>query len=125
MKAVRHITLLLLYLYVTVGITVATHFCAGEPVSATLLAGGRQAASCCCEDAEDMEGCCDTSVSTLRVDDVHTTPADASGTDLVIGLVAQTAGPAQESAPRSFHAGASTRPGPAVSPVLLGCSLLI
>lgn len=67
----------LLYLWVTVGLTVATHFCGGEPVSATILNGVQKDNACCCGDQEPMGGCCSTSITTLRVGDVHTSAGES------------------------------------------------
>lgn len=76
MKTVLHIATALLYLWVTVGVTVATHFCGGEPVSASIVDGIRNDSACCCGDQEPMEGCCSTSVTTFQVGDVHTFAAN-------------------------------------------------
>jgi hypothetical protein len=125
MRAVRHITLLLLYLLVTVGMTVATHFCGGEPVSSNLLDGTEQNAGCCCGDEGQMDGCCSTSIATLRLDDVHT----VSGESLCAPLhVEQIPAPADRLLPASPHVsvtGPVRPPGSSVPTRLLTCSLLI
>jgi len=125
MKTGRNIAILLLYLWVMVGMTVATHFCAGEPVSATLLAGKEQSAACCCGD-EPMEGCCSTSVTTMRVDDVHTSAAETPIAPL--GISDQTpaiAGLLFSASPRVLPAEIVRPPGDSLPAHLLGCSLLI
>ena len=125
MRAVRHITLLLLYLLVTVGMTVATHFCGGEPVSWNFLDGTEQSAGCCCGDEGEMSGCCSTSIATLRVDDVHT----VAGESLFAPLhVEQIHAPVDRPLPASPHvlaAGLVRPPGTSVPTHLLDCSLLI
>jgi hypothetical protein len=125
MRVVRHITLVLLYVMVTVGMTVATHFCGGEPVSSSLLGGTERRAGCCCGDEGQMDGCCSTSIATLRVDDVHT----VSGESLFVPLhVEQVLAPADRLLPASPHvsvAGLVRPPGSSVPTRLLTCSLLI
>lgn len=125
MKAIRHISILLLYLWVMVGVSVATHFCAGEPVSASLLNGTEQGAACCCGGTEDMEGCCNTSVSTLRVDDAHTAVLDTFSPEFSVEFVPAAAVPLFAASPRLIPAELVHPPGSTVPAHLLDCALLI
>jgi len=124
MKAARNIAILLLYLWVMVGMTVATHFCDGEPVSASLLAGTERSAACCCGD-EPMEGCCSTSVTTMCVDDVHTSVAGTFIAPLIVEQIAAFSGPLFPDSPRVLPAEIVRPPGDSILAHLLGCSLLI
>jgi hypothetical protein len=63
---------MLLYVAVIIGVTVATHFCAGRAMSADLVAGHQQDPSCPCGMEGPVDDCCKTVVSTFRVSDDHT-----------------------------------------------------
>ena len=125
MKGVRHIGLLLLYLWVTVGLTVATHFCGGEPVSASLLAGTGQNAACCCGDEGEMEGCCNTSIATLRLEAEHTASSDLFVTSFDVEQIPSTEETLPPSAPSTSPAECGRPPGTSVPTHILACSLLI
>jgi hypothetical protein len=125
MKTARHITVLLLYVLVTVGMTVATHFCAGEPVSANLLNGTEHSAPCCCGDQEDMEGCCSTSVSTLRVDDAHASATGFSSAVMQVEHLSPATDLVLPVAPSILPAEVVRPPGTAIPAHLLDCSFLI
>ena len=125
MRAARHITLLLLYLLVTVGMTVATHFCGGEPVSSDLLAGTEQNAGCCCGDEGQMDGCCSTSFATLRVDDAHTVSVEPLFASLHVEQIHAPADLLLPASPHVLATGLVRPPGTSVPTHLLDCSLLI
>jgi len=61
----------LMYLTLTVGMTVATHFCGDEPVSTRMLKGAQDDAPCCCGDEDSSAGCCTTGITTIRGEDAH------------------------------------------------------
>jgi hypothetical protein len=124
-KAARTLGLLLLYLWVTVGMTVATHFCAGEPMSATLLAGAGQGAPCCCGDAGDMGGCCSTSVTTLRVDDAHAASAESFSATVTAEMFPAAEYPSLLQTGHSLPAEIVRPPGPQIPLHILDCSFLI
>lgn len=125
MKALRHTVLLLLYVWVTVGMTVATHFCAGEPVSAQALGGAEQGAVCCCGEADDMEGCCSTSVTTVRVEDAHTAAAGSFFAVFQAEALQATADALPPFAPSLLPAEVVRPPGSFIPSHILACSLLI
>lgn len=125
MRVVRHISLLLLYLLVTVGMTVATHFCGGEPVASNLLDGTEQSAGCCCGDTGEMDGCCSTSIATLRVDDVHTVSSESLVAPLHLELITAPSEPPLPIYPRVAVADLVRPPGGTVPTHILTCSLLI
>jgi hypothetical protein len=125
MKAIQHISVLFLYLWVMVGISIGTHFCSGEPVSTRLLGGVEQPPACCCGDAEDMEGCCNTSVSTLRVDDAHTAVLDTFSPEFSVQFVPALTAPRVAAPAFVTPAEVVHPPGSTVPTHILDCSFLI
>jgi hypothetical protein len=115
----------LLYLWVTVGVTVATHFCGGEPVSATVMDGRIPDSACCCGEEGETDGCCSTSVTTLVLADAHTM---VSGSFPVSVEAAKVASPVESFVPDSpqiLPAEAVHPPGQGIPTHILTCSFLI
>lgn len=71
MRISLRIALTAVYLLLTVGLSVATHFCGNEPVSTGLLSHAPAEPADCCGDDEPMDGCCSTVVTTLQLNDAH------------------------------------------------------
>jgi hypothetical protein len=86
MRSLYRIGLVALYLGVTVGISVATHICAGEPVSTRLLGHPPSEPAECCGDDEPLCGCCSTVVTTLHLDDDHLLTTEWSPDFAALGL---------------------------------------
>lgn len=71
MRTALRTAISIIYLALSVGTTVATHFCGDEPVSARLLKGAQEDAPCCCGDEDSSQGCCTTGTTTIRGEDAH------------------------------------------------------
>jgi len=126
-KTAVHIVFVGLYLAVTTGLTVVTHFCGTEPVSSGLLSSTPTEPDSCCGTEEPEAGCCTTSVVTLILHDDHAASPAWSPLSL-----AENALPEISSAAAVFPAGLRTvrhegksPPGSATSLSLLNCTLLI
>jgi hypothetical protein len=76
MSSVTRIAFVALYLTLTVGISIATHLCGGEPVSTDLLSHRPSEPDDCCGPNEHPGGCCSTVVTTVRIDDAHVLNAE-------------------------------------------------
>ena len=76
MRSVTCITFVALYLALTVGISIATHLCGGEPVSTDLLSHSPSEPDDCCGPNEHPDGCCSTVVTTFCLDDAHVLNAE-------------------------------------------------
>jgi hypothetical protein len=76
MRSVIRIAFVTLYLALTVGISIATHLCGGEPVSTDLLSHRPSEPDDCCGPNEQTDGCCSTVVTTVRIDDAHVLNAE-------------------------------------------------
>lgn len=125
MRTVLRTSISLLYLGVTVGMTVATHFCGGEPVSSNILDGTGEYTSCCCGDQEPMEGCCSTSITTLRVGDAHTSTSESFSVSFEFELIPAAQDPLFPIPPLIIPAELLHPPGPGAPTHILHCSLLI
>lgn len=71
MHSLIRISFVALYLALTVGISIATHLCGGEPVSTDLLSHRPSEPDDCCGPDEQPDGCCSTVVTTVHIDDAH------------------------------------------------------
>jgi hypothetical protein len=126
-KKAVHIVFVCLYLAVTTGITVVTHFCGSEPVSSGMLSSRPAEPDCCCGTEEPATGCCTNTFTSLVVHDDHAAspawdPLPLAGTALPVLTCA-----AELPSVTSFtvqHEGVSP-PGSAIPLPLLNCSLLI
>jgi len=126
-KTAVHILFVCLYLAVTTGLTVVTHFCGTEPVSSGLLSSTPAEPDSCCGTEEPETGCCTNSVISLVLHDDHAaspawSPLSLSGNVLPEIPSAAPVLPAVHSTIR--HEGISP-PGSATSLLLLNCTLLI
>lgn len=115
----------LMYLSLTVGMTVATHFCANEPVSARMLKGAPGDAPFCCGDEDSSQGCCTTGITTIRGEDAH----EATGFGLSPLFIATQnlapGGPFVSRVPFVFSSPLSHHIRTDVPTHLLNCSFLI
>ena len=126
-KTALHILFVCLYLAVTTGLTVVTHFCGAEPVSSGLFASTPAEPDSCCGTEEPATDCCTNSIISLVLHDDHAaspawSPLSLAGNALPEVLSA----PAVPSLDRTItrHEGVSP-PGSATSLSLLNCTLLI
>ena len=126
-KTALHIVFVCLYLAVTTGLTVVTHFCGTEPVSSGLLASAPAEPDACCGSEEPATGCCTNSVISLVLHDDHAaspawSPLSLAGNALPEILSAAALPSTDHTVTR--HEGVSP-PGSATSISLLNCTLLI
>lgn len=70
-KTAVHIVFIGLYLAVTTGFTIVTHFCGTEPVSSGLLSSTPAEPDSCCGAEEPGTGCCTNTVVSLVLNDDH------------------------------------------------------
>jgi hypothetical protein len=125
MNSFLHIGMALVYVWVSVGMTVATHYCGGEPVSATVLEGSATDAPCCCGGQEPMEGCCSTSMTTLRVADAHTAVSEVVTIYSFSEQIAVQVDQLRLETPHTFSARLEWPPGTGGPTHILHCALLI
>ena len=125
MKPLLHTGIALLYVWVSVGMTVATHYCGGEPVSAAVLEGAATDASCCCGEQEPMEGCCNTSITMLRLGDAHTAVSEGVTISTFSEQVAIQADQLPPEVPQTLAARLEWPPGTGGPTHILHCVLLI
>ncbi len=127
MKGLPHIVLVSLYLLVTLGMTVSTHFCAGVPINLELGGAERAEPEWCCGEEEPDTGCCTTTVTHLPITDDHTVSAQTFLTQFTdLHCVALLTAQAQfaSSPTHSIHALPSS-PGSSPPLTILHRSLLI
>ena len=72
-----------------------------------------------------MEGCCSTSIATLRLDDVHTVSSESLSTPYHVEQISTPADQLLPVAPQIPLADLVRPPGACVPTHLLNCSLLI
>lgn len=125
MKVLLHIGIMFLYLWVSIGVTVATHYCAGEPFSSNMLDGAVADLTCCCGAQEMMENCCSTSITTLHLDDVHTLASASFSVSFHNEQIPVLADPLFLRTPAAFTATLERPPGTGNPTHLLHCVLLI
>lgn len=123
-----YILLGVLYLAVTTGLTVASHYCGGILVSSDVVAAPLAEPAWCCpgEDDEEMD-CCSDAVTTLVLHEDHTGSGTASDIPLTAQVLALLPVSPASSAPQAFvspHAAVGHPPGQS-SLILLHCTLLI
>jgi hypothetical protein len=127
MRRTVHIAFVCLYLAVTTGLTVVTHFCGTVPVSSGLLSSTPTEPDSCCGTEEPETGCCTNSTISLVLHDDHAispawSPLSLSGNALPEILSAA----ALPSPGRTLIRHEDViPPGSATSLSLLNCTLLI
>ena len=126
-KTAVHILFVCLYLAVTTGLTVVTHFCGTEPVSSGLLSSTPAEPDSCCGPEEPSTGCCTNTVVSLVLNDDHA--VSPAWSPLSLAGIALPELPFAASLPS--HACITVRresaspPGSATPLSLLNCTLLI
>jgi hypothetical protein len=126
-KTAFHIVFIGLYLAVTTGLTVVTHFCGSEPVSSGLLSSTPAEPDSCCGTEEPATGCCTNLVINLVLHDDHAASPAWSPPSLAGNALPVTPSAGAVLSPDHApirHEGESP-PGSATSLSLLNCTLLI
>ncbi len=126
-KTAFHIVFIGLYLAVTTGLTVVTHFCGTEPVSSGLVSSTPAEPDSCCGTEEPATGCCTNLVISLVLHDDHAaspawSPLSLAGNALPV--TPSTVAVLSPERPAVRYEGISP-PGSATSLSLLNCTLLI
>ncbi len=86
MKKTTTTLFLFIYFVLTVGMTVATHFCGGKIVSVQVLPIVPKENPCGCDDATTSNSCCKTEIKSLQLNDeqiaVHADQQSSPQTDV-------------------------------------------
>ncbi len=75
MRRLLNMAFTVVYLALTVGLTVIVHFCGTDLASVRLAPLTSSRTSCCCGDDEQERPCCNTQKLTVQLSDEHLTPA--------------------------------------------------